>query len=780
LRLVRQPREILLKYRSWLNSGETVTSAPLPQPDLGSALDVNGTGPPRLPDRAGGPRAPSHRSFRVLFVLRPGTVDAACMRYRAYNVIEALRLVGIEASHLADRHIPQRLADALAFDLIVLVRRQMTPEVSLLLDAAEQFSIPVVYDIDDYLFDDEVIPYVEMLRSLPIEEARGFVRQWREVLVRCNAFIGTTAYLTERAAALGKRGYLIRNGLNQAQLDLSHRALLEVREAAPRDGLRLGYFSGTRTHQNDFRKIAAVLDRLLSEFPNVSLIVAGDFDLAEFPEFGRFAGRVEGRDFVDWRLLPAEIARADINLIPLEINLFTEAKSNLKYYEAALLKIPSVASPTGVYSSCITHGVNGFLACSENEWYEALRALILDPDLRRQIGERAFRHVLGTYAPPVIAEEAISVYRQLLLDHRRGLGIADDSPTVVVLLSDLGRALRDRSSTITLARELARAGASVTLLLPEGPVGFNAARAWEWITERGGEPPFAVQVGGEVPCCDILLATDSRTAHRAKRAEHRVGWAAYVVSEYEPAHLPLGEEREHALASYQLGLELWVLDPTVADLLSRHHHCRANLLPAWVEARPPEPGVCNEPRMVLVAATSSLPDRAWEEAVAALNRIEVDHPDVRIVLCGDAARRATAAGLAYQCLPLPDGVWFSGHLAEQPVCVALYPSGRPPWVYDLIAASCAVITVASCLLHLPTAPEHEEGLIGVHADAGAIAKAIDALLSDRVRFSALTARAAARAADMPAANEAARTLLRAYHHAVFPAVSDHPVVRVAG
>ena len=111
----------------------------------------------------------------------------------------------------------------------------------------------------------------------------------------------------------------------------------------------------------------------MDEFPTLELIVRGDFDLAEFPEFVRFGDRVEGRPFVDWRLVPREIAQIDVNLIPLEVNTFTQAKSNLKYFEAGLLKVPSVAAPTRPFLSCITHGVNGFIARNPDEWYDALR-----------------------------------------------------------------------------------------------------------------------------------------------------------------------------------------------------------------------------------------------------------------------------------------------------------------------------------------------------------------------------------------------------------------------
>src|SRR5262249_38350569 len=156
------------------------------------------------------------------------------------------------------------------------------------------------------------IPYVEMYRSAPIDEARQLVRKWRDLLDRCDYYTGTTAHLKERAAAAGKDSYVIRNGVNATLFELSRRALEEARGGPARRGLRMGYVSGTRTHQQDFGQIAPVLVRLMDEYPTLELIVRGDFDLGEFPEFRRFGWRVEGQPFVDWRLVPAEIAQLDI------------------------------------------------------------------------------------------------------------------------------------------------------------------------------------------------------------------------------------------------------------------------------------------------------------------------------------------------------------------------------------------------------------------------------------------------------------------------------------
>ena len=49
--------------------------------------------------------------------------------------------------------------------------------------------------------------------------------------------------------------------------------------------------------------------------------------------------------------------------------------------------IPVVASPIGVNTEIVEHGVNGFLASNEAEWKLAINRLLIDPGLRKQMGE---------------------------------------------------------------------------------------------------------------------------------------------------------------------------------------------------------------------------------------------------------------------------------------------------------------------------------------------------------------------------------------------------------
>jgi glycosyltransferase involved in cell wall biosynthesis len=685
--------------------------------------------------------------------------------------MEALRLAGVETDHLDDHRLTERLEAILGYDLVVLVRRRLSEEINELLAFADRFSIPVVCDLDDYIFNEEVIPCSDHLSKMPIEQSESLIRDFRELVLRANFYTGATEYLVQEATALGKASYLIPNGLNLAQLELSRLAVEETRQSADHAGVRIGYFSGTLTHHSDFRIVAPVLVRLLDEFPELTLTVAGDFDLAQFPEFTPFADRVEKRPFVDWRLLPAEIARADINLIPLVVNPFTEGKSDLKYYEAALVEVPSVASPIAVYQSCIEHGSNGYLAQTEDDWHTALRSLILDPELRRRMGRCAHLHAIDRYVPRVIGERALAAYRDILLDQRRRLGVEDDMPTVTVLLADIERAIRDRAPALTVCQALVELGVPVTLQIHSESCNLTVAEAYSRIAgSLGRNPGYTMQIGSEIACCDLLLATNFTTAFHARRHQRRSTWAAYLISEYEPAHLTSPEDREQAEHSYHLGLDLLVLDPVVAGRLDPGGDMGVKILPAWVEAEPLDIVRCPNHEAVLMLGTSSVPDRAWDEGIAALQRIGSDHPHLRFFICGappscEAHRNGAFGRIASMADPA-----YELLLKDRPICVVLCPSGRPPWLHDLLAKGCPVIAVVASVLQAPVDVEFRGGVIQIAAEAHEITQTIESLLINPVRLSSLTIRSAAAVRSMPRPIEAARALLREFRAACRPEV----------
>jgi glycosyltransferase involved in cell wall biosynthesis len=74
------------------------------------------------------------------------------------------------------------------------------------------------------------------------------------------------------------------------------------------------------------------------------------------------------------------------------------------------MEIPCVVSPVGVNTSIIEHGVNGFLASSENEWESYLRRLINDSALRKNLGEAGRKKVVEKYSVKSNAENFLKLF----------------------------------------------------------------------------------------------------------------------------------------------------------------------------------------------------------------------------------------------------------------------------------------------------------------------------------------------------------------------------------
>ena len=150
----------------------------------------------------------------------------------------------------------------------------------------------------------------------------------------------------------------------------------------------------------------------MRKFPQVCLEVIGPLEVG--PGWEPFADRLVRRPFVNWRELPALLANWDINLAPLRLdNPFSQSKSEIKWLEAALVRVPTVASPTDAFSDAIEQGENGFLATESVEWEGILSWLILSAEKRIEVGNRAYEDALDRYHPRVRSQELVNLLNDL-------------------------------------------------------------------------------------------------------------------------------------------------------------------------------------------------------------------------------------------------------------------------------------------------------------------------------------------------------------------------------
>ena len=103
------------------------------------------------------------------------------------------------------------------------------------------------------------------------------------------------------------------------------------------------------------------------------------------------------------------IAETDINLAPLEPgNPFCEAKSELKFFEAAIVGVPTIASATEPFAAAIEDGISGLVVSDSEGWRRALDLLVTSQDRRRAIGAAAKQRAVARFGPAVVTPLAVS------------------------------------------------------------------------------------------------------------------------------------------------------------------------------------------------------------------------------------------------------------------------------------------------------------------------------------------------------------------------------------
>lgn len=88
----------------------------------------------------------------------------------------------------------------------------------------------------------------------------------------------------------------------------------------------------------------------------------------------------------------------DIGIMPLPDDEWAKGKCGLKGLSYMACGVTTIMSPVGVNNDIIEHGVNGYLASTEEEWINYLSLLIEDTELRKRIGRNARNTVEEKYS----------------------------------------------------------------------------------------------------------------------------------------------------------------------------------------------------------------------------------------------------------------------------------------------------------------------------------------------------------------------------------------------
>lgn len=330
------------------------------------------------------------REQYILLIDGVENIIPQCTRYRVLNKAEQLRKHGFEVKvvNLSEFELTQ----AQNASHIIIYRSPISPELLRLCHLAKDYGKPIFFDIDDLVFDTLYTDQLSYTKGLLRHEKENYdanVRNYGYMLENCDGAITSTNQLQKELKKYQSKVLLNRNLASDELISISSQFLKDYSHVS--DVVKIGYFSGSISHNENFELIKPAIKQLLKKYSNVQLHIVGILDIPK--DMKPFENQIVTHDYVDWDKLPVLISEVDINLAPLVDSIFNRAKSEIKWIEAALVKVPTVASKIGAFSDMVIDGETGLLA-TDDQWFDKLEALVLSPELRQNLAESAYRAVL--------------------------------------------------------------------------------------------------------------------------------------------------------------------------------------------------------------------------------------------------------------------------------------------------------------------------------------------------------------------------------------------------
>lgn len=290
--------------------------------------------------------------------------------------------------HGDDAVSEQAIADS---DLVIVQRTypSLVDNYQKVIKFANEYNKLVVFEIDDYLFD--------LPEEHPDRKSGAYVSDLLHMLAAlsdADYVTVPTSKLKEKLTPYNQNIIVIPNYLDDILWQIN--GGLDRTDSSER--VVIGYM-GSYTHQSDLESIVPALVKIAETYKNkVKFKLWGlpkSLELLD-SEYSEYFPAISSMYIKFVEQFKKE--KIDIFIAPLDDNQFNRAKSHLKYLEYSAMKVPGVFSDLEPYSSFIYDGTNGFLATTQDEWYEKLSRPIEDHDLRKKVGENAFKDVMKNWS----------------------------------------------------------------------------------------------------------------------------------------------------------------------------------------------------------------------------------------------------------------------------------------------------------------------------------------------------------------------------------------------
>lgn len=335
-------------------------------------------------------------------------IDAGCSYHRVWLPIINMGRAGFTGS------VTHRSAREPYFDNIFFFNRIPLSNI----DKLEEFKANgtrIVVDIDDHWI---LYPHHEMAATWMKTKAH---EQIQHCLSVADMVFTTNERLKIAASHLCNNIHVVPNGL---PFDSLYQPQFHPGLHIYSDRVRFMYAAGS-SHLHDLSVIKPVMKRLGSDsdFRQRGEIVLAGYQHeygqgavnSPWPKMLNIIKHAGSYNTIGHRTIEVYMDcynSADVALAPLEETTFNACKSNLKTLEAGCKNIPIIASNVEPYTQ--DRECPGVILCSTTkEWYEAIKMLMGDAKLRKDLGKELGEYVRKKYHIDIFVKQRIELFKTL-------------------------------------------------------------------------------------------------------------------------------------------------------------------------------------------------------------------------------------------------------------------------------------------------------------------------------------------------------------------------------
>ena len=197
-------------------------------------------------------------------------------RYRVTHQREQLIANNITSDEVY--YVDLKLEQIKYANLFIFFRCPHTAVIEEFIQCAKKLNKTVLFDIDDLVVDTKYTNTIKYVQNMGKDEKALYddgVLRMGHTLRLCEGAITTTERLAHELGKYVPNVYINRNTASEKMYELSE----NVNICRDDQEVRIGYFSGSITHNDDFRLVMPALCRLFSAYPNLKLYIVGELEL---------------------------------------------------------------------------------------------------------------------------------------------------------------------------------------------------------------------------------------------------------------------------------------------------------------------------------------------------------------------------------------------------------------------------------------------------------------------------------------------------------------------